>query len=77
VMSRRSLAFHLREASLMPFGGHGIYRDISTGVIEGSLVMIIKYMMNKYYESLFPWNKPRLSMTAGYVKQFLTENSYT
>tara|TARA_Y100001933_G_scaffold4630_1_gene4317 strand:- start:45 stop:212 length:168 start_codon:yes stop_codon:yes gene_type:complete len=33
------LAFHLIRASLMLSGGHGIYRDISTGVIEGSLVM--------------------------------------
>ena len=28
-----------QRASLMPSGDHGIYRDISTGVIEGSLVM--------------------------------------
>ena len=30
-------------------GGHGIYRDISIGGIEGSLVISIKYMMNKHY----------------------------
>jgi hypothetical protein len=47
VMSRGSLVFLRRKASLMPSGGHGIYRDISTGVIEGSLVMSITYMMNK------------------------------
>ena len=35
----RVLAFHLRRASLMPSGGHDIFRDISAGVIEGSLVM--------------------------------------
>ena len=35
----RVTRFHLRRASLMPSGDHGIYRDISTGVIEGSLVM--------------------------------------
>ena len=40
VVIRRGLfAFHLRGASLMLSGGHGIYRDISIGVIEGSLVM--------------------------------------
>ena len=33
------LVFSLRRASLILSGGHGIYRDISTGVIEGSLVM--------------------------------------
>ena len=31
-----------QRASLMPSGGHGIYRDISTRVIEGSLVMSVK-----------------------------------
>jgi hypothetical protein len=49
VMRRGLLAFHLRRASLMLSGGHGIYRDISIGGIEGSLVMSIKYMMNKHY----------------------------
>ena len=46
-MRKGLLAFHLRRASLMPSGGHGIYQDISTGVIEGFLVMSITYMMNK------------------------------
>ena len=41
VMRRGLLAFHLRRASLMPSGDHGIYRDISTGAIEESLVMSI------------------------------------
>ena len=37
----------LIRASAMLSGGHGIYRDISTGVIEESFVMSIKYLMNK------------------------------
>tara|TARA_E500000178_G_C16349791_1_gene456943 strand:- start:105 stop:347 length:243 start_codon:yes stop_codon:yes gene_type:complete len=76
-MRKELLDFHLRKASLMLSGGHAIYRDISTGGIEGSLVMSIKYMMNKHQYSLVPSTKAELNMTEGYVNQFLTENSYT